>query len=170
MLVGEVLEFEGKVSGLVEAFVEEAVEAAADGTLQFQDEVVVERLDVAAGEAAVDGVVPDEEGAGELETPLPRVGFGPAAFILLGVDLDALEDVEFLIDPLVGFLVPPGVLVVEGDADPTVEGLVDAVVALPVDGPAEELDELVAAEEDAAVLELLELAELEQPEQDLVVG
>lgn len=170
MLVGQILQLEGKTPCLVETLVQEAVEATADGTFQVQDEVVIERLDVAAGEAAVDSVVPDEERAGELEAPLYRVRLRPAPLVLLGVNLDSLKDVELLVDPLVGFLVPPCVLVVERDANPPVESLVDAVVTLPIDRPSKELDELVAAEEDPPVLELLELAELEQPKQDLVVG
>ena len=162
MLVGEVLQFKRQGPGLVEALVQKTVKAAADGTLEFQDEVVIEGLDVTAGETAVNGVVPDKEGARELEAPLLRVGFGPAAFVLLGVNLDALQDVEFLVHPLVSLLFPPGVLVVEGDANPAIQGLVDAVVALTIDGPAEEFDELVPAEKDSAVLELLKLAELEK--------
>jgi hypothetical protein len=61
-------------------------------------------------------------------------------------------------------------LIVEGDANPSVESLVYPVVALAVDGPPEEFDKLVAAEENPAVLELLDFAKLDEPQKDLIIS
>ena len=170
MLVGQIFQFKGQGACFVETLVEKSVKTSTDGTLQFQDKIIIQGLDVAAGETAVDGVIPDEKGTGKLKAPLPRLRLGPAAFVFLRVNLDTLQDVEFFIYPLVGLPVAPSILIVEGDANPSVESLVYPVVALAVDGPPEEFDKLVAAEENPAVLELLDFAKLDEPQKDLIIS
>ena len=59
--------------------------------------------------------------------------------------------------------------VVEGDADPAVQGFLDSPVALGVIAPVQQANQLVTGELDAPIREVLELGKLDQTEEHLVV-
>ena len=75
-----------------------------------------------------------------------------------------------LIDPALGRVVPPGVLVHQHHADPAVQRLLDPPVALAALRPTQELDQLVARELHPGIGEIASpLGQLNQADQNLVV-
>ena len=82
---------------------------------------------------------------------------------------DVVEDVERLVDPALLLAAPPGVAVVERDADPAQQRLLQTDVAPPLFPPTKQFDELVARERDLAVLEVALLRQLHESQQDLVI-
>ena len=169
----------------VEPFIEEPEHPLGRRQAEPEVELEVELLEVAALEALEDHLVPAEAGEGQgvalgpgLLGPTPggrlgglaRLAAGPLAALAV-VERDVVQDVEILVDPALGRVVPPGVLVHQDDADPAVERLLDPPVARAALRPAQELDQLVTRERDLGVGEVAPpLGQLDQADQDLVVG
>ena len=162
----------------VEPLVEEPEHPLGRRQPQPQVELEVELLEVAALEALEDHLVPAEarQGQGGLvglpapgrPCPTRRSRRGPPPLAV--VERDVVEDVEVLVDPALGGVVPPGVLVHQDHADPAVQRLLDPPVALPALRPAQQLDQLVPRELDPGVGEVAPpLGQLDQADQHLVV-
>ena len=76
---------------------------------------------------------------------------------------------KVLIDPTLLLLVPPRLFVVERHAEPSLQRFLKPLVTSPFMPPAENLNELVAAEIDFALAEAILFGELNQAENDFVI-
>ena len=186
MLACERPEVEVEPGSPVETFIQESEHAFGRRQAEPEVELQVELLEVAALEALEDHLVPAEAGEGQgvaLGPGLPgtsaRGGLGAglaglaagALPTLAVVEGDVVQDVEVLVDPALGRVVPPGVLVHQDHAHPAVERLLDPPVARPALRPAQQLDQLVTRERHLGVGEVAPpFGQLDQADQDLVVG
>ena len=179
VLAGQRPQVEVQPRSAVEPLVQEPIHPLGRRQPQLQVELQVELLEVAALEALEDHLVPAEarQGQGGLVglrpapvslARLPRSRRGPPPLPV--VERHVVQDVELLVDPALGRVVPPGVLVHQDHADPAVQRLLDPPVALATLRPAQELDQLVARELHPGVGEVAPpLRQLDQADQDLVV-
>ena len=179
MLAGQGPQVEVQPRSTVEPLVQEPIHPLGRRQPQLQIELQVELLEVAALEALEDHLVPSEarQGQGGLVglrsatislARLPRSRRGPPPLPV--VERHVVEDVKLLVDPALGRVVPPGVLVHQHHADPAVQRLLDPTVALATLRPPQELDQLVARERNPGVGEVAPpLRQLDQADQDFVV-
>jgi hypothetical protein len=90
--------------------------------------------------------------------------------VSLIVEAQVVEDVEVLVDPGLVRLVPPGPLVAQRDPEPALQGFIDPLQALAVVRPAEQIDQLIPAERDGPVREVVGgLGELDQPDDHVLI-
>ena len=179
MLAGQGPQVEVQARPAVKPLVQEPIHPLGRRQSQLQVELQVELLEVTALEALEDHLIPSEARQGQggfvgLRAPaialarLPRARRGPPTLPV--VERHIVEDVELLVDPALGRVVPPRVLVHQHHADPSVQRFLDPTVALSALGPPQQLDQLVARELDPRVGEVAPtLGQLDQADQHLVI-
>ena len=112
----------------------------------------IERLEVALAHVQKHEFVPADD-----REPLRHQG---TAVLAGPVKLDEVDEVEAGVDPVAGLLVAPGVLVVQGHPQPTLDGFTQPLVVGRADAPAQNLHELVGREFHGWAAEALPAAEL----------
>ena len=166
MRPAKLLQVELPAVAVKEALVEKPVKPLGHRAFQRLEQIEVDALEVACGEAAEEDIVPHEAGERQLRLP---VDLAPTQRGVPVVERHVVEDVKLFIHPAPLLATPPSVFVVERYAHPTVERSLQAFVGFTLVAPAQHLNQAIASEVDPVVGKVLKFGKLDEAQKHLVI-